>query len=1490
MSNDLFISIFRNCFLRSLIRNNVFRDTVIRVYSLDHLDENHRYLSVFSNDDKLKYNIFVRLEINTTDQLCQFVNSDNRYTVNDLEVNTSLTTQKLETKDDYFFLDLGILYQGIHRLSFSVQLARGIRGTLPDTIVELRIKNSRTMFYSAELESILSDLPNHLRVLEIPTSFQFFSSSGNSNVNIRSSGSLVNHNNNRGSNSNTDVTFKLPASIVDLVYTSRSGNLNRFQVPPNKTFESTSLSVENDQDLQWLHGKYWINKILLGLKVPCNQIPSHVTRINSLNNIVPDVLETLPLVLESLEGERLASSTDQPVSKVLKQYLPHLKHLYLSDWLEDKFDKDTFPDSLETLEIFLYSCGVDPGTLPPNLKTLHLFQTNKELETGSLPDSLANLTLSVYNQPLQPHVLPARLQHLNLCSFQLQLDPDVLPVSLTHLYLDSFSGSFQHVAPLNNLRKLIVYSLHQSMLDVLIHVPKIKIVFNSIDDNTSLHTNTSITDLCLKSLKWDVVPLPTDFLPRRLVRLELKYINIQCIDTIPPTCVNCYLRSLIRNNVLQDTVIPVYSLQHLDDDHQYLSVFSNDDKLKYNIFVRLEINTTDQLCQFANSDNRYTVNDLYLRESANLSTPELSLVCDFSFLYDGIHRLSFCLGANLNAVRARLPDSIKDLVITNSSRSMFSSVVLESILHNLPKQLQRLTIPSGFQFMPNLSGGDSTRDIRLPSLLAKLEYSSSSDNIDRLLVCQKRAFEDVVLRVDNAKDLLWLEGKYWVKSIKINRQIFHPIIPSHVRKLEVFGNNYDEINVLGVETLPLTIEYLHCDILSSNQNVPVSTVLQQYLPNLKHLFVREWLSRITANTFPANLESLGMFMYPTTWSMPAFRADGRLEPGHLPAQLQHLSMQAFNNTIEANALPVSLTHLDLSFFSGSFDCIDTLDHLTSLTVHILNQSMLNVLRNVKKMTITFSSIAGNTSFRKVPHVAIRNLCLKRNGITTPIPKEFLPPTLVKLELSNLDIQSINTIPPSCVIYAYAHRVLTYISTSNQTGLNSTLAIDCGMWEILGLVPMEREGVMDDYDEKVFSADVSKFITETDAKLDVILVAETQYPAIEFKCEIRKGEFRRMRTLVTDHDYIQLVMHAHLNPSKPYLDITHQSADQTKMHHSRGTFLESWMRNKQILAKNIKNKFGEIIKTHGCSCLSSNPTTTSTKNDGKKQKTNNVPHVIIDVDTIYDIQPTTSTKKDMPPVPIERNIETQRSENKESLYGVIQTLSHQVNILTSTVTHLQKKIETMGTSRDRALEIDLPPDNILSMHNNDSLLSSPTHSNWSHHSINNISKPITTTATTTTKKQRHYPPSEHLDLDVSSPSPINNPFIRDTFTSKQTSTTSSLTNPPSLPDSIRTPSVLLTLPRELTDMDSNKSHRDKGNTTPPSSTPIKKLKRDSYHQSEQSAIDKNMIQPCSIRLVRCRSHSKKLNWLKLIKKKLINSHPLFIQLEKKSGSHTRQTQL
>ncbi|KAF2075538.1 hypothetical protein CYY_003179 [Polysphondylium violaceum] len=498
-----FYLVWRNHYIRRLIRNIVCRDILVRV-DKEYLEENHRYLSLFSNSDKLDYNIRIHFMGDASDYLD--INKSNRDVINELIIHTDF--------------DLNEIHDGVHTLKLESNgtLASGV-GQLPDSITNLTL-SGYTEDQEDELspppiiQQILSNLPSKLQELRVSDEF-------------------------------IQRTTALPQSLTDLYYGYKYDNLKWLVVPPNKVYKNCALDLDSIESFEWLVANKFISNVNVELSaVPLlksRQLPSHVTKVY----LEPGIVEPNLLLPETVEYLLLSFGT--PFS-----HITHLKLLHIYGEYPIKLEKGVLPASLELLTL-TYDEPLEPGVLPNQLTTLNLSIFKHPLCINVLPASLTCLTLPSFNQPLNASVLPSKLKTLHLQTFkQPEFLSDSLPVSLTDLSLSAFKGSYKSCQPLDNLKKLQIHSLVPSVAGLLTNVKKLDMwVNNKVDDTsgTCLY-HTSIESLYLNS-KVKSTLYPNSF-PPTLKYLSLSNVYIRSDNVIPSSC--RYLKS--RNSHIDPKCIP----------------------------------------------------------------------------------------------------------------------------------------------------------------------------------------------------------------------------------------------------------------------------------------------------------------------------------------------------------------------------------------------------------------------------------------------------------------------------------------------------------------------------------------------------------------------------------------------------------------------------------------------------------------------------------------------------------------------------------------------------------------------------------------------------------------------------------------------------------------------------------------------------------------------------------------------------------------------
>ncbi|KAF2075519.1 hypothetical protein CYY_003160 [Polysphondylium violaceum] len=535
MNTDSFYLIWRNRYLRDFIRNRVFENIEIEINSFEYLDDNHRFLAVFTEQHKLDYNIFIKLILCEQDDLIKYVNSPYKYLINDIYIangmDVSLLAKTKRQKGNSLILrhDFSLLHHGLHKLLFFIDeyTINGGAATLPHSLTDLEICLSFSSYGPTNIQSrfvdfILLNLPPGLKSLTLPNNY----------------------------NISPHIQCVLPESINNFVYVSTHENYKRFVVPPNKLFDKTLLLAKSSEDLQWLGNAPWIQFVSLDLNIneTKDTIPPHVRRLKVFHNNIP----IGPNITQ------LDSYSSHPQNYTLPSMGSNLKELYLYSH-DDKLQKTNLPATLTYLHIYHYNRPLDSGVLPPNLKTLKLELFNQPLEIGNLPVGLTDIRLGSFNQPLKPFVLPPAVQTLFLDHFdQTALECNSLPTSLTRLKINLFKGSFTQ--RLDNLRVLELGTLNQSAATLLSNVKSISISPRSIAAGTNLK-DTPIQKLSLGPCLNGITRLHPGFLPNNVKYLSLEGYSIDFVNVIPQGCVQ--LRTEDIHN-LNPTFIPP-SVKHLID-------------------------------------------------------------------------------------------------------------------------------------------------------------------------------------------------------------------------------------------------------------------------------------------------------------------------------------------------------------------------------------------------------------------------------------------------------------------------------------------------------------------------------------------------------------------------------------------------------------------------------------------------------------------------------------------------------------------------------------------------------------------------------------------------------------------------------------------------------------------------------------------------------------------------------------------------------------
>ncbi|KAF2078462.1 hypothetical protein CYY_000212 [Polysphondylium violaceum] len=473
-TTDRFYSIWRNRYIRDCIRCNVCRDNVINV-TIEYINDNHRYLSLFTYNDKVEYNIIIQFQIINIDDVIKYTKSNHRelidsiYIVPNFQIDNSDDSDEedVETKQREQQLSKELMYsfhQGLRILSFPVvyQHPIGRNHKLPDSITDLHIDCGYLYDVNSPfVDMILSELPPQLKKLYL---------SRDLDINV--------------------PMCTIPDTLEVFEFATTSENFKHFVVPPNKRFQDCLLQVECGQDLEWVAQHTWVHRAKFASYYfdPTYVIPSHLTDIDI-----------------------------------------HARF--------DKLGRGVLPVSLTKLTIYEHKEPLEVGVLPPGLLDLELHYYDHQLEQGHLPDSLTKLIMRDYEKPLKPHVFGNRLKSLTLVSFNEEIQAQSLPHSLEYLDLPVFRGSFEHVGPLDNLNELKIPHLHTSVAILLQNVTKIDITTRGIPNKVFLK-DTAIQDLYLLYKSLDRYNLYPGFFPSAVLNIEIRGLDIKMKGVIPDSCVS----------------------------------------------------------------------------------------------------------------------------------------------------------------------------------------------------------------------------------------------------------------------------------------------------------------------------------------------------------------------------------------------------------------------------------------------------------------------------------------------------------------------------------------------------------------------------------------------------------------------------------------------------------------------------------------------------------------------------------------------------------------------------------------------------------------------------------------------------------------------------------------------------------------------------------------------------------------------------------------
>jgi len=492
--DNYFYSIWRNNYTRRCIRNKVFQDKNIKL-DLEYLNNNHKYLSVLSDIDKIDNNISSSIVIvnGKSNDLIQLSNNRYRHLVNRINTNQEE-------------LDCDLLHEGLVTLRVVSDRLTTFRGNIPQSLLYLDLLELQ---HSSNVDQLLLNLPSTLKELELPYGYRI----------------------------KTNKKIVLPQSLEVFKYDAKCSEIKKFVVPPNRIYKYLSVRAENLSELHWLYSQCWIInlEIKLGSEDPIPPVPSHIKRlvINTYSTTIGE--DMIPKDLKTL-----IIQNDAYIPINFLRDMPFLKYLDLQK-LDIKLEKGILPPTLTYLGLQDYNHPIEVNVLPEGLKELDLDNFDQELQVGVLPQSLMNLRLDEYQQRLKPFVLPNRLEYLRMSVFHGLLERNALPTSLFALELIDYRliEAFENVDQLNNLTYLEVDQLTPSLVRVISKCKDLEILFESVDIEFDLR-DTQIEHLVLKFQIYgdDELTMDPSFIPSNIKSLRLHNCQINSNNVVPKSCLN----------------------------------------------------------------------------------------------------------------------------------------------------------------------------------------------------------------------------------------------------------------------------------------------------------------------------------------------------------------------------------------------------------------------------------------------------------------------------------------------------------------------------------------------------------------------------------------------------------------------------------------------------------------------------------------------------------------------------------------------------------------------------------------------------------------------------------------------------------------------------------------------------------------------------------------------------------------------------------------
>ncbi|KAF2075529.1 hypothetical protein CYY_003170 [Polysphondylium violaceum] len=450
---------------------------------------------------------------------------------------------------------------------------------------------------------------------------------------------------------------------------------------------------------------------------------------------------------------------------------------------------------------------------------------------------------------------------------------------------------------------------------------------------------------------------------------------------------NRYIRDCIRNNVCRDILIDA-TIEYLNNNHRYLSLFSYNDKVEYNITIDFKIMNRNDVIGYVNNKHRDLIDrisiangvDVAIDKDQQKQAPRVNRF-DCNLFHQGLRSLSFYNQRTVGS--GKLPDSIRELTIYSGVSNNINNPLVDMILSELPPQLKRLSLPNGLNI--------NVPTCRLPDTLNYFNFQGTHEKLKRFVVPQNKVFK-CTIGVESDQDLQWLVQHTWVQQALFETEYDATrVFPSHLTSICI--HLIDGRLEKGILPSSLTSLYIY------NYNEPLEVGVLP--PGLQWLDLSDYDHPLEQGHLPDSLTELGLGCY----NQP-------LEPFVLPNNLTRLTMNGFDQEcFQANTLPRSLSYLKIGSFQGSFEHVGPLDNVFGLIVNSLHESVATLLQNVRTVQIRTDQISQHVSLKDT---VIQDLVFYNTLDRFNLSPGFLPSALQNLEIRGFDIIMENVVPTSCI--------------------------------------------------------------------------------------------------------------------------------------------------------------------------------------------------------------------------------------------------------------------------------------------------------------------------------------------------------------------------------------------------------------------------------------------------------------------------------------------